>query len=36
MSPEIARRVVALFSDIRPPRQADHDLTPHEVRACSD
>jgi DNA-binding NarL/FixJ family response regulator len=32
MSPEIARKVVALFHDIRPPRQADHDLTPHELR----
>ena len=32
MSPEIARKVVALFRDIRPPRQADHDLTPHELR----
>jgi DNA-binding NarL/FixJ family response regulator len=32
MSPEIARKVVALFRDFRPPRQAEHDLTPHEVR----
>ena len=32
MSPEVARRVVTLFREFRPPRQADHDLTPHEVR----
>jgi DNA-binding NarL/FixJ family response regulator len=32
MSPEIARKVVALFRDVRPPRQAEHDLTPHELR----
>jgi DNA-binding NarL/FixJ family response regulator len=32
MSPEIARKVVVLFRDFRPPRRAEHDLTPHEVR----
>ncbi len=32
MSPEIARRVVALFHKIRPPTDADYQLTPHEVR----
>lgn len=32
MSPEVARRVIALFRDFRPPARADHDLTPHEVR----
>jgi len=32
MSPEIARRVVALFRDIRPPEKADCQLTPHETR----
>lgn len=32
MSPEIARKVVAIFRDFRPPRRAEHDLTPHEVR----
>jgi DNA-binding NarL/FixJ family response regulator len=32
MSPEVARRVVALFREIRPPDQADYQLTPHEVR----
>ena len=32
MSPEIARRVVSLFRDIRPPGTADYQLTPHEIR----
>ena len=32
MSPEVARRVVALFRDIRPPERANYQLTPHEVR----
>ena len=32
MSPEVARRVVALFREIRPPERADYQLTPHEVR----
>ena len=32
MSPEIARKVVALFRDFRPPAQADYRLTPHEQR----
>jgi DNA-binding NarL/FixJ family response regulator len=32
MSPEVARRVVALFREIRPPEQAGHQLTPHEIR----
>ena len=32
MSPEIARRVVALFREIRPPEKADYELTPHETR----
>jgi DNA-binding NarL/FixJ family response regulator len=32
MSPEIARRVVALFREIRPPAHADYHLTPHETR----
>jgi DNA-binding NarL/FixJ family response regulator len=31
MSPEVARRVVALFREIRPPEQADYQLTPHEM-----
>src|SRR5437867_6480402 len=32
MSPEVARRVVDLFRDFRPPARADHGLTPHETR----
>jgi DNA-binding NarL/FixJ family response regulator len=32
MSPEVARRVIEVFHRIRPPRQADHDLTPQETR----
>jgi DNA-binding NarL/FixJ family response regulator len=32
MSPEVARRVVSLFREIRPPEKVDYDLTPHEVR----
>jgi DNA-binding NarL/FixJ family response regulator len=32
MSPEVARRVITIFRDIRPPAQADYDLTAHETR----
>lgn len=32
MSPEIARRVVMLFREFRPPERSDYDLTPHELR----
>src|SRR5262245_7115391 len=32
MSPEVARKVIELFRDVRPPERADCDLTPHEVR----
>lgn len=32
MSPEIARRVVDLFRDVRPPAQVAYGLTPHESR----
>jgi len=32
MSPEVARRVVALFREIRPPGKGDYQLTPHELR----
>jgi DNA-binding NarL/FixJ family response regulator len=32
MSPEIARKVVALFRDFRPPERVDYNLTPHEER----
>jgi len=32
MSPEIARRVLALYREIRPPARAGCDPTPHELR----
>ena len=32
MSPEVARRVIAIFRDIRPPERAEYHLTPHEQR----
>lgn len=32
MSPEIARRVVSLFREIRQPERTDYHLTPHELR----
>ena len=32
MSSEIARRVVAMFQRIAPPRSNDHDLSPREVQ----
>jgi len=32
MSPEVARRVLDLFREIRPPEHADYQLTPHELR----
>ncbi|MGO4879745.1 MAG: response regulator [Bryobacteraceae bacterium] len=32
MSPEVARRVVSLFREIRPPEDAACQLTPHEIR----
>jgi DNA-binding NarL/FixJ family response regulator len=32
MSPEVARRVIRLFRDIRPPERVEYDLTPHETR----
>ena len=32
MSPEVARRVISLFREIRPPDRADYQLTPHETR----
>jgi len=32
MSPDVARRVVALFREFRPPADTGHQLTPHEVR----
>jgi DNA-binding NarL/FixJ family response regulator len=32
MTPEVARRVIRLFRDIRPPERANYELTPHEIR----
>ena len=32
MSPDVARRVVALFREFRPPADTGHQLTPHEIR----
>ncbi|HRH46544.1 MAG TPA: response regulator transcription factor [Pyrinomonadaceae bacterium] len=32
MSPEVARKVITLFRDFRPPEKVDYDLTPHETR----
>jgi DNA-binding NarL/FixJ family response regulator len=32
MSPEVARRVIELFREIRPPEHAEYRLTPHETR----
>jgi DNA-binding NarL/FixJ family response regulator len=32
MSPEIARKVMELFRKNPPPKKADYDLTPHEIR----
>jgi DNA-binding NarL/FixJ family response regulator len=32
MTPEVARRVIRLFREVRPPERANYELTPHEVR----
>jgi DNA-binding NarL/FixJ family response regulator len=32
MSPEVARRVINLFREIKPPKEAAYELTPHETR----
>ena len=32
MSPEVARKVIALFRKLTPPDRADYRLTPHEMR----
>jgi DNA-binding NarL/FixJ family response regulator len=32
MSPEVARKVVVLFREVRPAPPPEHDLTPHELR----
>ena len=31
MSPEVARRVITLFREFRPPDRASHNLTPAET-----
>lgn len=35
MSPAVARRVVELFRDVRPPEHAEYGLTPHETRVLA-
>jgi DNA-binding NarL/FixJ family response regulator len=32
MSPEVARRVINLFREIKPLKEAAYELTPHEIR----
>lgn len=32
MSPEVARKVITVFRDYRPPETVDYNLTPHETR----
>ena len=32
MSPEVARKVIKLFREVRPPERAEYHLTPHETR----
>jgi DNA-binding NarL/FixJ family response regulator len=32
MSPEVARKVIALFREVRPPESAGYQLSPHEIR----
>jgi DNA-binding NarL/FixJ family response regulator len=32
VSPEVARRVIELFREVRPPEHADYHLSPHELR----
>ena len=32
MSPQVARKVITLFSTFRPPFRVSHGLTPHELR----
>lgn len=32
MSPEVARRVLETFQQVRPPEHVDYHLTPHELR----
>ena len=32
MSPEVARKVITIFKDYRPPETVEYNLTPHETR----
>ena len=32
MTPEVARRVIKLFREVRPPDRSNYELTPHEIR----
>jgi len=32
MSPEVARKVITIFKEYRPPARVDYNLTPHETR----
>ena len=32
MSPEVARRVISVFRQIKPPKESEYELTPHETR----
>ncbi|HNQ14787.1 MAG TPA: response regulator transcription factor [Pyrinomonadaceae bacterium] len=32
MSPEVARKVITVFRNYRPPEKVNYDLTPHETR----
>jgi len=32
MSPEVARRVITVFREIKPAKESHYDLTPHETR----
>lgn len=32
MSPEVARKVITIFKDFRPPERVEYDLKPHEIR----
>ena len=32
MSPAVARKVIFLFREFRPPDTAEHQLTPHETK----
>jgi DNA-binding NarL/FixJ family response regulator len=32
ISPEVAKRVISLFRNVKPPKNAGYDLTPHQLR----